>query len=88
MKQEQSFLTAQHFHKLSIGTIRRAVQFLTLTIAALVLLSLSSVAQTIDTATMRGQVVDQNRAAIPGATILVTNELTGLRRETRTDDSG
>jgi hypothetical protein len=45
-------------------------------------------AQTVDTATLRGQVVDQNRAAIVGAEVVATNELTGLRREARTDESG
>ncbi|HEX3558117.1 MAG TPA: TonB-dependent receptor [Pyrinomonadaceae bacterium] len=45
-------------------------------------------AQTNDTANVRGQVLDQNKAAIVHAKVLVTNELTGLSRETETDGEG
>src|SRR5438067_9732115 len=45
-------------------------------------------AQTPDTASIRGQIVDSNGAAIPGARIVLTNEQTGLRREARSDSSG
>jgi hypothetical protein len=48
----------------------------------------ASFAQTTDTATMRGRVLDQNGAAIVNAQVVVTNRLTGLQRETRTDESG
>src|SRR5256714_1855281 len=45
-------------------------------------------AQTNDTATVRGQVLDQNKAAIAHAKVVVTNELTGLSRDTETDGEG
>ncbi|HVO98585.1 MAG TPA: TonB-dependent receptor [Bryobacteraceae bacterium] len=45
-------------------------------------------AQTPDTATVRGRVVDQTRAAVPGVQVTVTSALTGLKRTTQTDDSG
>jgi outer membrane receptor protein involved in Fe transport len=45
-------------------------------------------AQTLNTSSMRGQVLDQNGAAIVGAEVTVTNLSTGLRREVRTDESG
>ena len=50
--------------------------------------SVASLAQTPDTASIRGQIVDSNGAAIPGAQIVLTNEQTGLRREARSDSSG
>lgn len=45
-------------------------------------------AQTPDTATVQGQVTDQSGAAIPNATITVTNTATGERRSVQTDTSG
>jgi hypothetical protein len=45
-------------------------------------------AQTIDTATVRGQISDQNKAAIVGASVVVINESTGLQRSAATDDNG
>ena len=45
-------------------------------------------AQTNDTATIRGQVLDPNRAAITQAKVLATNELTGFSREVETDGEG
>src|SRR5947199_8283596 len=50
--------------------------------------SVASLAQTPDTASIRGQIVDSNGAAIPGAHIVLTNEQTGLRREAQSDSSG
>ena len=55
---------------------------------ALLLASSFAAGQTLDTATVRGRVADQNRAAIVGAEVVVTNEATGLRREARTDGDG
>lgn len=45
-------------------------------------------AQTPDTATLRGQVIDQTHAAVPMVQVTVTNTLTGLKRTVETDDSG
>lgn len=45
-------------------------------------------AQTPDSATLRGRVVDQTHAAVPGVEVTVTNSLTGLKRAAQTDDSG
>src|SRR5260370_489109 len=51
------------------------------------LLPMFLTAQTPDTATLRGQVTDQTRAAVPMVRVTATNTLTGLRREASTDDS-
>ena len=45
-------------------------------------------AQTIDTATIRGRVLDQNKAAVVGASVSAINESTGLTRTVVTDDNG
>ncbi|MBZ5608527.1 MAG: TonB-dependent receptor [Acidobacteriia bacterium] len=45
-------------------------------------------AQTPDTATLHGQVVDPSHAAIAGAQVTAANALTGIKRTARTDDSG
>src|SRR5262245_26135675 len=52
------------------------------------LLSLTPLAQTLDTGAVRGQVVDQNGAAVAGATVAIVNQFTGLKRETRADGGG
>lgn len=51
---------------------------------------ISSVAygQALNTATIRGQVLDQSRAAITNAQVVVTNNQTGVHRETTTDEKG
>ena len=53
-----------------------------------IILPFVSIAQTIDTATIRGKVLDQNKAAIVGTNVLVTNESTGLSRNVVTDENG
>src|SRR5262249_40541264 len=54
-----------------------------------ILLIASSVwAQTPDVAAVRGKVVDQTGAAISDTIMSITNQMTGLHRETRTDSSG
>jgi hypothetical protein len=59
--------------------------------AAIVLATLlaphTATAQTVDV-TVRGAVVDETRAAIPGATVSVTNTATGLSRQSVTDAEG
>jgi hypothetical protein len=55
---------------------------------AAVLLSFNLMAQTTDTATIRGQVRDQNGAVIADGEVSLTNDLTGIRRDTRTDADG
>lgn len=45
-------------------------------------------AQTPDTSTLRGRVLDQSGAAIVGATVTAANEATGLRRTARTGSDG
>jgi hypothetical protein len=40
------------------------------------------------TATLQGKVLDTSKAALPGATIAVSNPATGLSRETTADDTG
>src|ERR1700733_11941827 len=45
-------------------------------------------AQTPDTASVRGDVEDQSRAPVADAEVTLTNTLSGLKREVRTDESG
>lgn len=45
-------------------------------------------AQTLNTATVRGQVTDPNGAAIVDSAVAISNEMTGFHRESRTDDNG
>ena len=52
------------------------------------LFSLLVAAQTPDTATLRGSVIDQTHAAVPMVQVTVTNTVTGLKRTAQTDDSG
>jgi len=52
------------------------------------LLCLIAVAQTPDTATITGQVVDPSHAAVPGVQITAKNTQTGLDRTVQTDSSG
>ncbi len=76
---------------LSFGQFRNAFKltlnnfFLT---AIFALLSSAVFAQTIDTATIRGKVTDQNKAAVAGANISLSNESTGLNRTATTDSDG
>jgi outer membrane receptor protein involved in Fe transport len=51
------------------------------------ILGISAMAQTIN-GTISGTVVDQQKAAIPGATVTVTNTETGLERSSTTNESG
>src|SRR5262245_41790998 len=55
---------------------------------ALVLSAVFLAAQTPDTATLRGQVLDQTRAAVGGADVKLTNTQLGVERSTRTDSAG
>jgi hypothetical protein len=52
------------------------------------LLCIPSFAQTPDTATLQGSVMDATKAAIPGAHIVLTNDLTGLVRQADSDAAG
>ena len=45
-------------------------------------------AQTPDAASVHGQVIDQDRAAVAGAQIKVTNSLSGIERSAQSDSSG
>lgn len=62
------------------------ISFLLLVLFACTTLHLA--AQTPDTATLHGSVVDQTHAGIAGAEITVTNSLTGLHRTTVTNGTG
>jgi outer membrane receptor protein involved in Fe transport len=47
-----------------------------------------NLAQTPDSGSLRGKVVDQQGAGIVNAQVVAINQLTGLRREAKTDDDG
>src|SRR3984885_13043483 len=62
-----------------------------LPLVALLVLCLNpafSVAQTSGTSTITGTVVDVNKAAIPGATVLIRNTDTGIDRTSTTNEDG
>ncbi|HEY3740071.1 MAG TPA: TonB-dependent receptor [Bryobacteraceae bacterium] len=50
--------------------------------------ALCAVAQTPDTAVIRGRVVDSSQAAVPGVNVTLTNSLTGLKRTAASDNVG
>src|SRR5580698_2658304 len=52
------------------------------------LLSFVLAAQTPDTATLRGQVIDQTHAGVTMVQVTVTNTQTGFKRTAQTDESG
>ncbi|MEO8074557.1 MAG: carboxypeptidase-like regulatory domain-containing protein, partial [Acidobacteriota bacterium] len=54
----------------------------------MLILPFSALSQTVDKASVRGKIVDQNNAAVVGAKIAVINESTGLRRDVVTDENG
>src|ERR1700719_5430832 len=56
--------------------------------ALLVFVCLALNAQTPDTATIHGQVLDQSHAGIPGVQVTARNILTNLERTAQTDASG
>ncbi len=56
--------------------------------AALLLAFTTLYAQTPDTASIAGRVVDQNQGAVAGALVKVTNSLTKIDRTAQTNDSG
>jgi hypothetical protein len=59
-----------------------------LLVALLICGSIGLTAQTPDTATLQGRVVDQAHAGIPNAEIKIVNSLTGLQHLTKTDALG
>ncbi len=61
---------------------------LTTTLVALCILSATLPAQTPDTASISGLVVDTSQAPVADVQVELTQQLTGLRRTTRTDASG
>ena len=86
MNKYQSFnVTSDDSKMLSFST---GILSFILTTAIFTLLAVTTFSQTIDTATIRGKVLDQNRAVIVGANVTVTNESTGLTRNVVTDGDG
>lgn len=57
-------------------------------ILLVVALAYSCFSQTQSTASVHGEIVDQNGAAIPNVQINIVNDVTGLHRETTTDSGG
>src|SRR5215471_1739324 len=69
-----------------MGPVRKAFLFTSLFI--FLCTGFLVLAQTPDTATLRGQVVDQSRAAVGDVQLSVSNALKGLRRTANTDHFG
>src|SRR5919199_1017187 len=85
----QQFLSARRMNIKLFGVPRVPLVRTALVCCALALASVpTSFAQTIDAGTIRGHVADQNGAAIVGAEVRVTNDVTGLSRTAHTDDGG
>lgn len=57
-------------------------------IIASLFFALALPAQTPDTATIRGQVVDSSRAAVQGALVTINNKLNGVQQKVTTNDTG
>lgn len=57
-------------------------------LALFCLCTFNAIAQTADSAAVRGQALDQNGAAITAAQVAIINTATGLRRETQTSGDG
>jgi outer membrane receptor protein involved in Fe transport len=57
-------------------------------VAGLLLLPVLTLAQTSDTATLRGRVLDPSQAVLAGSKVTATNSLTGAVRTTTTDAQG
>ena len=87
MNEFQSFNAADARCVQMFSSIKKLFYF-SLALAVFAFSILPGAAQTIDKASIRGKVLDQNHAAIVGARIAVTNESTGLRRDTTTDENG
>ena len=62
--------------------------FCTASAFALLLLSVFAIAQTPDTSSLRGTIVDQTNAAVPGVNVTATNTQTGLVRTAQSDAQG
>ena len=76
------------FFKLMNRNLAYSTRNFSLLLLLTVVSALPMPAQTIDTATIRGLVSDQNKAAIANANVVVVNEATGLRREVVTNNDG
>jgi len=59
-----------------------------LALGVVILVSVRSLGQGETTSAIVGQVTDSTSAALPGATVTITNRDTGLRRSAKTDDAG
>jgi Carboxypeptidase regulatory-like domain len=66
----------------------RAANFAFLVLTVACLLPAKALAQGETTAAIVGQVRDTTGAVVPGATVTITNQETGLKRSARTDDAG
>ena len=75
---------------LCVSSLRASRRRCGLALCALVLAcaAQAGLAQTNDAGTVRGRVTDQNGAAIVGADVSATNDVTGFKREARTDEGG
>ena len=61
---------------------------LVLAVSFLFLIAAQALAQGDTTSAILGQVTDATNAAIPGATVTITNPQTGLQRTAKTDEEG
>src|SRR5881392_281576 len=68
------------------ATSARSIVFVIAFVIALVAMALPTWAQS--TATLQGTVTDQQGAVVPGATIVVRNQATGVERSLVTDAAG
>lgn len=67
---------------------KKVGSFVCLAIFFIAIFSVGTFAQTPDTATVQGRVIDQSGAAVPGVAVSVTNSATGEKHIAQTDASG
>ena len=88
MDKVQSFVLTDLYKIRVFSVLKKSTRFALATTFFAMFAAFGALAQTIDTATIRGRVSDPNGAAIVGAKVNITNESTGLRRDAVTDADG
>src|SRR5512144_1422635 len=82
----QSQCSIRHFHGGRVG-MRHPIRYASVVVALLIAIALPAAAQQ-TTGTLTGRVIDEQSAALPGATVTARNTETGFSRTFTTDGEG